>query len=600
MHVLTPTLSDSLPDESRVQAQIREDLARQLRSHDISLTLGNLAMVLVTAAVFQHTARPAWLAVWLVLQGINTAFHLQLGLRWLRRPINAESAPGMLRTTTRTSLINGLLWMVGVQIFWPGSSDGERMLLVGWMMGITASALHALHAHLPAYFALSMPCMAGIALALLRYGGFEGWGVVVILGLYMAVVTRFAWSLHRLLVDSMHQRYQVTELANALRVEKDRAVNLSQSRSRFLAAASHDLRQPVHALSLFVGALKQNPSPAQSQLILQHVGGAVDAMGAMFNALLDISKLDADLLQPDWQEVDLQALLERIAADHSAVASAKGLDFVCDLQAAARQAVYTDPILLERILQNLLSNAVRYTAQGTVAIQVRVRQGRAQVLVADTGAGIARGQREQVFEEFVQLNPTEREGRQGLGLGLSIVRRLAQLLRMNLVLRSKPGRGTVFALHLPLATARPFVAAAAIAPAALSRVSETRNLVDAGVVIVIDDSVEIQLAMRALLSGWGYEVFAAANVPELMSQAMALTQIPRLLLCDYRLRDGANGIAAIAQLQETFNHDIPALLITGDTGPERLREAVASGLPLLHKPVTQSQLREAIAKILVF
>jgi CheY-like chemotaxis protein/anti-sigma regulatory factor (Ser/Thr protein kinase) len=383
-------------------------------------------------------------------------------------------------------------------------------------------------------------------------------------------------------------------------VEKDRAVNLSQSRSRFLAAASHDLRQPVHALSLFVGALKQNPSPAQSQLILQHVGGAVDAMGAMFNALLDISKLDADLLQPDWQEVDLHTLLARIAADHTAVATVKGLDFVCDLRAAAQQAVYTDPILLERILHNLLSNAVRYTAQGTVAIKVRVRQGRAQVLVADTGAGIARGQREQVFEEFVQLNPTESEGRQGLGLGLSIVRRLAQLLRMNLVLRSKPSRGTVFALHLPLAAAPSFEAAAAIAPAAPPRVSEASDLGDAGVVIVIDDSVEIQLAMRALLSSWGYEVFAAANVPELMSQAMALTQIPRLLLCDYRLRDGANGIEAIALLQETFNHDIPALLITGDTGPERLREAVASGLPLLHKPVTQSQLREAIAKTLVF
>ena len=583
-------------DETRLKAQISEDLAGQLRAHDITLTLGNLVLVLVTAAVFQHTTRPAWLVTWLVLQVLNAAFHLQQGLRWLRRPINAANTPGMLRMTTRTSLINGLLWTVGVQIFWPGSSDGERMLLVGWMMGITASALHALHAHLPAYIALSMPCMGGIALALLWHGGFEGWGVMVILGLYMAVVARFAWSLHRLLLDSLRQRHQVTALANALRMEKDRAVNLSQSRSRFLAAASHDLRQPVHALSLFVGALRQNPSAVQSELILNHVSNAVDAMGAMFTALLDISKLDADLLKPDWQVVELQALLERIAADHTAIATAKGLDFRCDVGAAAQQFVRTDAMLLERILRNLLSNAMRYTAQGTVAIKVRVRHGRAEILVADTGVGIDRAQREQVFEEFVQLNAGVREGEQGLGLGLSIVRRLASLLHIRLVLRSRPGRGTVFALRLPLAdTEHQGHGLAATAPLQAHKVDE---LGGHGVVIVIDDSVEIQLAMRALLSGWGYDVFTAASVPELMAQAMSLTQTPRLLLCDYRLHDGENGISAIEQLQEEFNHDIPAILITADTGPERLREAVDSGLLLLHKPVTQSQLYEAITKAL--
>ncbi len=585
-------------DSDHLRTQVEVDLVRQLRSHDISLTFGNLACVLIAAVVFQHAARPGWLALWLAVQGVNFAFHLWLGLRWLRRPITSINAPQLLRITTRTSLINGLLWMAAVEIFWPGSSAGERMLLVGWMMGLTATALHGLHAHLPAYFAITLPCLAGVALALLVYGGFDGWGVLAILGLYVLVIARFAWSLPRMLLDSLRPPHQVAELAEKLRLEKDRAVNLSQSRSRFLAAASHDLRQPVHALSLFVGALKQNPSPAQSQQILQHVGGAVDAMGAMFNALLDISKLDADLLQPDWHNVYLQTLLERIAADHTAMALAKGLHFQCDLKAAQLQAVRTDPVLLERILHNLLSNAVRYTVRGTVAVKVRVRNSRAEVLVADTGVGIARAQREQAFQEFVQLGADERQHERGLGLGLSIVRRLASLLGIGLVLRSKPGRGSIFKLNLPLAAVPPVAVAPTHASNAWSSTSGSDAMGDRGVAIVIDDSVEIQLAMRALLSGWGYEVFAAASVAELMPQVMSVTQIPRLLLCDYRLRDGANGIAAIEQLQESFNHDIPAILITGDTGPDRLREAVASGLPVLHKPVTQAQLRGAIDKAL--
>lgn len=607
-HVLTPALAltpaaadltDGLSDPRRFQDQIRVELARQLGTHSISLTVGNLIMVLATASIFHQTAAPEWLAVWLVVQGFNAAFHLYLGSRWVRQPVNTANAPRLLWEQTRTGLINGLLWAVAVQIFWPGSSTGERIVLYALMMGITATALHALHAHLPAYFAISLPCIGGIVLALLWHGGFDGWGYVVIMCLYIALIARFAVSLHQLLVDSLRQRFQVAELAAALRIEKDRAVNLSLSRSRFLAAASHDLRQPVHALSLFVGALKQNPTPAQSQQILQHVGGAVDAMGAMFNALLDISKLDADLLQPDWQAVDLSKLLHRIAADHTAVASSKKLDFLCALESAAGQAVYTDPILLERILHNLLSNAVRYTTHGTVAIKARVRAGRAEVLVADTGMGIARSKREQVFDEFVQLDTPGREGEQGLGLGLSIVRRLAHLLRIDLALRSRPGRGTIFALRLPLVTAPQHLVAEVHAAAAELHANGGNELDDEGIVLVIDDSIEIQLAMRALLSGWGYEVFAAENVSTLMPQVMALRQPPRLLLCDYSLRDGANGIDAIAQLHETFNYDIPAILITGDTGPERLREAVASGLPLLHKPVTQSQLREAIAKVLV-
>jgi signal transduction histidine kinase len=572
-------------DEPRLQALVRMDVAQRLRSNDLSLTVGNFVLALLVAASLHKAAPPAWTACWLGLQFVNLAFHLWLGLRWLRSPLTQANAQLWLRRVTRTSGLNGVLWLLAIHLFWPGGSDAQRMLLWAWMIGISSAALHSLHAYLPAYFAMVGPVLLGLLLAVLVHGAIDTWAVLAVLLLGSTLYIRFAVSLQRLLWDSLRQTHQLAHLSENLRLEKDLAVKLSQSRSRFLAAASHDLRQPVHALALFVGALKQNPGPAQSAQILQHVSGAVDAMGAMFNALLDISKLDAEQLHPQWQTVDLRALLSRMAADHSLQAQAKGLRFVCDLPAdPAQLTVRSDPALLERVLRNLLSNALRYTAQGGVLLRARRRHGRIELLVADSGAGIARARRAEVFDEFVQLHNSG----QGLGLGLAIVQRLSGLLRLGLRLRSRPGRGSVFTLILEPQDEGP---AEAPAPA-------TQPQLRGELVIVLDENAEIRLAMSTLLSAWGLGVVSAASVAELMPQLMSVSATPRLLLCDYRLGGGDTGSGAIARLRELFNSDIPALLLSGDTGPERGREALEQGLTLLHKPVSQAQLRAAVGQAL--
>jgi len=586
-------------DEPQLQALVTEDVARRLRANDISLTLSNLLSVLFTAAVFHDAAPLTWLLFWLGLQVVSTVFHLYIGLRWRRRKLTAANAPEWLRVVTRTSAINGLLWMLIVQIVWPGCSEAQRMVALVSMMGVSSMALHSLHGHLPAYFWMSGLCMAGMVMALLWSGGLAHWSLVVMLVLYFLVLTRFASLLHRMLIDTLRKGRQMVELTDKLQVEKDRAVNLSKSRSRFLAAASHDLRQPVHALSLFVGALHQDQSKEQSGVILQHVGTAVDTMGAMFDALLDISKLDADLLRPNRQVVDLRPMLARIGAEHAELASAKGLGFrinASNKSGRARMLVMTDPVLLERVLRNLLSNAIRYTAQGGVLIRMRARSERVELVVADTGVGMPKHRREEAFEEFVQLHDAGHDPQQGLGLGLSIVRRLVGLLGLRLVLRSRPGRGTVFSLHLQLVDDP----GPSVVPAPVDQVPGTTStgLRAGDIVIVIDDNAAIQVAMQALLSAWGCQVYAAANPAALMPQLMNLHAAPALLLCDASLRDGESGITAIDEIREAFNLDVPAILISGDTGPERLREAVASGLPLLHKPVTQAHLREAIARVM--
>ncbi|TAK93764.1 MAG: response regulator [Aquabacterium sp.] len=583
--------------EQDLHKQVITDVARRLRANDLSMTLANLLGVLVSVAALRDAASPGLMWLWLGLQVANAVFHLHLGLTWRQRTLTPGNAPEWLRLTTRTSLINGLLWALGVLIFWPGCSDAQRMMGLIGIMAILGSSLHALHGHLRAYYAITVPCVVGVTVVSFWHGGLGGWGMPAILWAYFLASARFATMLHRMLIETVRKGHQMTALTASLKVEKDRAVNLSQSRSRFLAAASHDLRQPVHALSLFVGALRQNPSKAQSDLILGHVGTAVDNLGAMFNALLDISKLDANLLQPKWQQVDLRPLMARISAEHTVLAQAKGLSLRTNLSDDVGLFVRTDPILLERVLRNLLSNAIRYTVQGRVLIRARVRAGRVELVVADTGCGIAPSRREEAFEEFVQLHDAERDPEQGLGLGLAIVRRLVSLLELRLVLRSRPGRGTVFVLHLPQTLHEADAPSPSVPSAEPSAINQV-GLRTGDVVIVIDDNVAIQLAMRTVLSAWGCEVYTAASAQGLMPQLMHLRQAPSLLLCDSRLSDGEDGVTAIAQIREAFNHDVPAILITGDTGPERLREAVASGLPLLHKPVTQAHLQDAIARVI--
>lgn len=590
-----PTLApaDSLGASQR-DALVVADLARHLKRGEPLRILGNTVVAIAVVVLMRDEAQLSWLATWLTVMLTHSAFNARAAWRVWRRPTRTDNAARRLRVVTRMEAGYGLLWLVAELLILPGSDYVHRGLLMVLLSGLGAGVMQSLSAHLPALYAYFALPVLGFFLA-----GYMGHGpyflvAIVLLLVWVAVNLNFARQMHRTLVESLHNRHMAAALAADLKVQRDRALELSRSRSRFLAAASHDLRQPVHALSLFVGALGQNPSPAQSQQILRHVGSAIDAMGTMFNAMLDISKLDADLLQPNWQVLNLRTLLIRVAADQPLLASAKGLGFSCETPPAHHPTVRCDPVLLERILRNLLSNALRYTAEGSVLLRLRVRAGRAEIVVADTGVGIPRERREQVFEEFVQLPHPGHEREQGLGLGLAIVKRLVGLLGLRLVLRSRPGRGTVFTLRLPLAD-EPASAGPGLATSQ-GRLDKLDQLGQGDIVIVVDDSADIRLAMSALLSAWGCQVFAAASVRELMPQVMQLSTPPRLLLCDYRLAEGDGGIAAIDQLRDAFNHDIPAVLVTGDTAPHQLREAVASGLPLLHKPVTQVQLREAMER----
>ncbi len=379
------------------------------------------------------------------------------------------------------------------------------------------------------------------------------------------------------LVEELIKQKAAAELA------REAAESAALSRARFLASASHDLRQPLHALGLLVGALSEKIYYPEVRRIVDNMQSSVRALDELFNALLDISKLDAGVVQPKPAGVAIQGLLDRIKADFGPVATEKNLRFSvrsCSL------TVHSDAILLQRILRNLVSNAVRYTRQGGVLVACRRRGARLRVEAWDTGPGIPERERDRVFDEFYQLENPERDRTKGLGLGLAIVRRLVSLLGCRLELRSRLGRGSVFVLDVPLSEALP----ATVEP--LPPVKRSYSLSGTRIV-VIDDEGAIRESMQVLLSQWGCEVLTAGSGAE-AAKLIEQGAMPELIVADYRLRENATGTQAIELMHRCAGRDIPAILITGDTGPDRLREAQASGYRLLHKPVSPARLRSAI------
>ena len=368
---------------------------------------------------------------------------------------------------------------------------------------------------------------------------------------------------------------------------REEAEHANIAKSRFFAAASHDLRQPLHSLGLFTSALDEHLTSPQARATARSIRESIAALGSLFDSLLDLSRLDAGVVTVQPRNVGLQALFDRLARvfHGEAVERELRLRFV-----PTRAVVRTDPLLLERILTNLVANALHYTQHGGVAIGVRRHGRRASIAVCDTGVGIAPDKQDLVFEEFFQVDNPGRDRRQGLGLGLAIVKRLASLLDHRLRLRSMPGRGSCFSIEIPLADGP------ADAPV------EDMTMIDddalRGVrVLVVDDDVMVREGTAALLRQWRAEPRTAASATE-VSRAIQDGFVPDALIVDLRLGEARDGIDVIDSLRGRLGCHTPALLVSGDTGAVELLRVRSSGIPLLTKPVAPAKLRSMLRTLL--
>ncbi|WP_231495588.1 ATP-binding protein [Hylemonella gracilis] len=409
--------------------------------------------------------------------------------------------------------------------------------------------------------------------------------------------------------EELEQR--VAQATTELRARKEEAELATQAKSRFLAAASHDLRQPIHALGMFVARLTQLPHDAETRRLIGNLEASVRAMQDLLDALLDVSRLDADAVQAQVRPVPLAPLLAQLRGALLPVAQDKGLHFRVRQPRGAELWVRTDPALLHRILLNLLSNALRYTSEGGVLLSCRVRRvmsdgsagagDKVLIEVWDTGVGIAPEHQEDIFREFYQIGNPERDRSKGLGLGLNIVHRTARLLGHPLRLTSRLRRGTRFTLELPLAPEgeRQFV------PPAVEPARGPDDLRGLRVLVIEDDGASAH-ALDGLLHSWGCTV----AVVESLRDALAVIEDgfePDVLLSDYRLRAGENGMWAVQGVRQQMRRlagpaqvlrpDLPAALMSGDTDPDLIQLCREISLPLLHKPVRPAKLRTLLRRL---
>ena len=566
----------------------------QYRNIPTAVTVNAIISGLLCIAL-QETVPTERLAWWLVAVYLVATTRYFLWRRFQSTPLTPASTLFWRRLAAFGSGVNGFTWGMGGIVLYAAHSPASQFLLLITQFGMGAGAAYA---SAPAFAAVMSYLLPSVLLSSVPFF-LEGDSVHVTLGamlfVFVAAATHFTYGISRTIARAIALRFENIDLIDELRHQhqvaeqaREAAEEANVAKSRFLAAAGHDLRQPLHALGFFVDALQEQSLPTDGRAIVSNIRRSVDVMEDLFNSLLDVSRLDAGIVRPRVATIALAPLMDRVRVEYEPVAGQKALS----LKVAPNTLfVRSDPVLLERIMRNLVSNAIRYTDRGKVVLGARRSGDNIRIEVWDSGRGIPKDKHREIFQEFRQLDNPQRDRRKGLGLGLAIVERLVKLLDHPLELRSQLGKGSMFAVTVPRGRREDFVPGEADGQIFVDR--DVAN----SLILVVDDEPDVRESMITLLGRWRCEVVAAESCEEMLQKLIAVQRMPDLIVSDYRLKEGENGIDVVARLREEFNAQVPALLITGDTGIEELREAEESGLHVLHKPLNPSRLRALIANL---
>jgi two-component system, sensor histidine kinase len=454
-------------------------------------------------------------------------------------------------------------------------------LLTAILLAVTGLSAPLIAASRPGIYLSLLPALVPVLSALtLRHSSVLSLGTPLLLA---ALALAFLLVLLRLSLDqndSIAAQLEVSlrneDLVQQLRSQIDVVARANQEKTRFLASAAHDLRQPLHALGMFCAALEQRLHDSSEKPLVRNMMSAIEALESSFGAMLDISKFDAGLVEKSPRTFPIRDIFRRLYQQFGGDAEARNLALRFR---ATRRIVRSDPQLLERVLANLLQNALRYTRQGGVLVAARRHRNGIALEVWDTGVGIPQDQQEMIFREFYQIDNPERDRGRGLGMGLAIVQRLCNLLEHPLEMHSTPGHGSVFRVIVPVGEANAIDATPSEADTLPPRKLGTVT------VMLIDDERAIREATRELLRPLHVDVLVAATIAEAVAVAKAAPERIDLILSDWRLRGQENGIAAVQAVRAVSGDTTPAVLITGDTSPGLLKLAHESGLVILHKPL---------------
>jgi len=555
-------------------------------------------LVLIVGWMYWGIAEHNSLLLWLGVMLFISLGRLAIVQVFVARAPGDEDIAWWDRIYLASVFVTGVAWGAAGFLLYPPDNAVYQVALAFVIGGISSSATASLAAR---QIAVVLAVCPALLIAASRFL-FDATGghleMSVLLLLYLAVLLNIGRAMHRQIIDVLSLRFENQNLVRSLEssvseleVARGVAEQSSRAKTRFLASASHDLRQPVHAMILFVSALaRRQAEDAQSQDLVAKIDKSLDSVKGLLDSLLDISKLDAGIVHVRQERLDARALLDQVVNEFAGEAEGKSLHF-----RAAGQSTFvnTDLVLLGRVVRNLTANAIRYTDKGGVLIAVRKRGNTARIEVWDSGIGINDEDQQEIFQEFFQLRTVSDDQQGGLGLGLSIVQRTCDLLQCNLQVISALGRGSRFVVTLPLAADQTHTPVRADPGAAEVVMRDDQ----AHILLVEDDPLSAD-AMKGLLESWGYKCALAERLDAVAGAMAALEGRVDLVISDYRLPDGETGDVAAAEIRSQLGEEIPVLVVTGDTGPDRLSDLRGTGFDLLHKPVQPAELRAIVRHLL--
>lgn len=537
--------------------------------------------LIIAGLVAQYVTPYAWVP-WLAVVALVLVARITI----LPRLPNRTDIPVQkrVRIAIALSLINGIAHGSSL-VFFVFLTDFERVLQTMLLTGLCTGSVATTVGYRPIFLGFFLPIFPALFILWAWSPGSDAayWiniSVAVLVAIFGAILIALANDSFKLFRDSFELGTQKDKLNLQLRSALIEADAAGRAKTRFLAAASHDLRQPLHTLTFYGAALAMRPLDAKSREIAEQMDVALQALATQFNALLDISRLDAGVVKVNPSTIRLSRLLDRIRAEFEPLARDDGLQLNFDCPDDA--TIFVDEALLERVVVNLLSNALKYTDDGQIDVQVTKDQDNCVLSIRDTGKGIPANELEHIFEEFYQLSNPHRDRREGFGLGLSIVKRTLGLLKLDWRIESEVGRGTVFFITLPSSV-----------ESMKQDISISDDISLAGLqVLAVDDEADVALGTKTLLEEMGCQVTTVSSTDEAVQAARG--HKPDILLVDFRLRDEDTGLETVRAVRERYP-GMPAIMISGDTAPDRIREANDAGLELLHKPVVVDDLKRAIA-----
>ena len=564
--------------------------------------VGNTVGAIVIVALYRELVPPLEMFAWTLLLSCALMLRAVLAATYVRRWRGSGALLAQWRTRYLTGVLStGAMWGTSVWLFYPSGGHLERTALLLTVYSFCISAVPALATQMAAFVGFVALTFLPMILRIALLEEPRSWQLAAILLLIFGITVMLGRSYQRSFGRVLTLKRRGQQLLTQLHLEKAAAdqarrdaETANRAKTQFFAAASHDLRQPLHALGLFAEALRNRVgTDVEVAHLVNSINSSVDALEGLFSELLDITKIDTGGVEARPEHFGCEALFARLKLHFEPTAFEKGLVLRFH---GLRHFAFADPVLVERIVRNLLSNAIRYTNDGGVIVAARQRGDRLSFEVWDTGLGIRPHEQERIFDEFYQVAndapPLDPMQRKGLGLGLAIVRRLARVLDAPLALRSVPGRGTVFSLAVPLGQ-RPKPSE----PAAPPR-SALGLTLDHKLIVIVEDDPAVRAGLEVLLKSWGADVASFDGYQACADWAAAgregLTR-PDLLIVDFRLESGHTGLEVIEAMRARFDASLPAVIVTGSLMSSQEAEAHAHSFHLLLKPVVPTRLRAMIA-----